>query len=592
MSLMLAGLGKRSLTICENMTHSEFSDLLLSTYPRLANICGGWMLHKSTGGSGRRSLVVIPPDLNGYTGQQLKAVSGNGKYTLYISPLQEELDKIPLPPEAKEFQDMPKAQCTICQKCFPLQILPVHVKQCKTELVDLCCSVEEESCNEEHEFPDFMCNQTDKVKLFVLSCKAFEVDIIEIHAARCGLRPSDNDGHASSGSVSQISTFQSSEEILDWIACQVNETNTFSICVSRTDLFSRGMQQWQRQKKTSPKCRLKVTFFGEAGIDTGALSKEFLTEMVAEIENRLFVGGPDKKGKNPVYCLNSLDSNYFRSAGEVMAASLAQGGPCPNLMREWCFRYLCSGDSDSIQVSASDVTDFELSELIERINSAGNDNISDLADHIVTCGYTGIVSMGKKDSMIRTVVLHSTMRVIPMLDQLRKGLQLYDLPKVMKTHQDLCLPLFVPGEDDKADAAFLLERSRPVFSEMGTAKHQKEVMIMNFFQDYLQELEDSEQEQEGGPSNSSVAPESLNVGRVMQWMTGQRHKPVLPSDKRDFVVNIKFCHDCDTQHTVCFPTVSACSRTVTFPSAHLGTYSEFKNIVTLAICHGQTFDRV
>ena len=78
----------------------------------------------------------------------------------------------------------------------------------------------------------------------------------------------------------------------------------------------------------------------------------------------------------------------------------------------------------------------------------------------------------------------------------------------------------------------------------------------------------------------------------MQWMTGQRHKPILPSEKKDFVINMKFHHDCDTEHTVCFPTVSACSRTVTFPSAHLKTYSEFKNIMTLAVCHGQTFDRL
>ncbi|MEQ2245717.1 hypothetical protein ILYODFUR_030817 [Ilyodon furcidens] len=176
------------------------------------------------------------------------------------------------------------------------------------------------------------------------------------------------------------------------------------------------MQQWQRQKKTSPKSRLKVTFFGEAGIDTGALSREFLTEMLAEVENRLFVGGSDKKGKNLVYSLNSLDSNFFWSVGEIMAASLAQGGPCPNFLHEWCFRCLCSGDSDSIQVSASDVTDFELSKLIERINSTSNDNISDLVDDTVTCGCTGIVSMARRDTMIRTVVLHSTIRVIPMLD--------------------------------------------------------------------------------------------------------------------------------------------------------------------------------
>ncbi|KAL7395895.1 hypothetical protein ABVT39_025013 [Epinephelus coioides] len=249
--------------------------------------------------------------------------------------------------------------------------------------------------------------------------------------------------------------------------------------------------------------------------------------------------------------------------------------------------------SEASQESCNEEREDELPDSISsqegKINSATNDNISDLVDDIVTCRYTGLVSIEKRDSMIRTVILHSTMRVLPMLDQLRKGLQLYDLRKVMKSHQDLCQKLFIPGEDDEADAAFLLESSRPVYSEIGFAKHQKEVNIMNLLQDFLQDIEDSEHE---GPSNSSVTPEGLTVGRIMQWMTGQRHKPVLPSEKKDFVINMKFHHDCDTEHTVCFPTVSACSRTVTFPSAHLKTYSEFNNIMTLAVCHGQTFDRV
>lgn len=53
------------------------------------------------GGGGQRKLVVIPPDSDGYSGQQLKAVSGNGKCILYIAPLQEELDRTPLPLDAK-----------------------------------------------------------------------------------------------------------------------------------------------------------------------------------------------------------------------------------------------------------------------------------------------------------------------------------------------------------------------------------------------------------------------------------------------------------------------------------------------------------
>ncbi|KAG9273586.1 hypothetical protein AMEX_G12757 [Astyanax mexicanus] len=186
------------------------------------------------------------------------------------------------------------------------------------------------------------------------------------------------------------------------------------------------MQQWQRQKKTSPKCRLKVTFFGEAGIDTGALNKEFLT----------------------------------------------------------------------------------------------------------------------------AVVLHSTMRVIPVLDQLRKGLLLYDLPKIMKSYPDLCLPLFVPGDDDKVDTAFILEKCHPLFR---TWRH-------DCWQSHA--VEDG---------------------------TGT---PALPSEKKDFDLTVKFNHDCDIHHTVCFPPLRACTRTVTFPSAHLKTPEEFKNIMQLAMHHGESFDRV
>ncbi len=46
-------------------------------------------------------------------------------------------------------------------------------------------------------------------------------------------------------------------------------------------MLERGLLQWQRQKKIISLNKLKVTFIGEAGVDTGALSKEFLTGMIA-----------------------------------------------------------------------------------------------------------------------------------------------------------------------------------------------------------------------------------------------------------------------------------------------------------------------
>lgn len=46
---------------------------------------------------------------------------------------------------------------------------------------------------------------------------------------------------------------------------------------------------------------------------------------------------------------------------------------------------------------------FHLTPIDFQINTANDDNISDLIGDIVTCGYTGIVSVDKRDSIIRYI---------------------------------------------------------------------------------------------------------------------------------------------------------------------------------------------
>ena len=55
---------------------------------------------------------------------------------------------------------------------------------------------------------------------------------------------------------------------------RVDVQKQFNIHITKTNLLERGLLQWQRQKKSSPTAILKVYFFGEAGVDTGALWKE------------------------------------------------------------------------------------------------------------------------------------------------------------------------------------------------------------------------------------------------------------------------------------------------------------------------------
>lgn len=112
-----------------------------------------------------------------------------------------------------------------------------------------------------------------------ICCGCFPSDEIVLHASLCGESLQDTLNYSTDscvlreGSLS-MADVSSDEDVLQWLASQVDASRDFKICITRDNLLQ---IQWQRQKKSSPVNKLNVTFIGEAGIDTGALSKEFLT---------------------------------------------------------------------------------------------------------------------------------------------------------------------------------------------------------------------------------------------------------------------------------------------------------------------------
>ncbi|XP_033977303.1 G2/M phase-specific E3 ubiquitin-protein ligase-like [Trematomus bernacchii] len=422
-----------------DMSHEEFFSLLKKEYPKLQALDGGWLLYKSTGGQGKRKLIMIPPDSDGYTGTLLRSVTGAGKNTLYIVPLQHEFDLTPLPADAVEFQNMPKAQCQTCKLHFPLQILALHVQECLSSEED----IEKVPCP--------------------ICFESFTPQFLEIHASMCGER----DQHVRLDEKTDMG--HNDGKAMD-------------------RQFERGLLQWQRQKGSSPTATLNVTFFGEAGVDTGALRKEFLTEVVAGIEGRFFEG--PQQQRIPRYSLNDLDSDLYRTVGEILAVSLAQGGPAPAFFSPWTYSYLCSGRINQKVLNSDSVADVQLRELIDQVESATEHSIIGLSDEILNCGYTGNVSIPNKDTIVRSIILHAVLRLQPMLEQLREGLQLYGLLSLMSQYPDICQPLFVSGEDVKVNAEFVMTSILPQLSDKGTTRHQVELEMMNFIQDFLYEAED------------------------------------------------------------------------------------------------------
>ncbi|KAL1251872.1 hypothetical protein QQF64_019668 [Cirrhinus molitorella] len=275
-------------------------------------------------------------------------------------------------------------------------------------------------------------------------------------------------------------------DVIKILAEMVDETSDFSICVTRDRILEMGLKQWQRQKKPSPKNTLRVTFTGEAGIDNDTLRKDFLTEMVTGIEKTFFEGG--ENGKTPKYSVTDMEKHNFKTVGEIFAVSITHGGPSPNFFMEWCYNYISTGEMDLEVITERDVRDPVLMELIKEIKAADNTTLMECSDRISLCGYKGEVSIQRKEDIVRSVVLHARVRLVPMLQQICSGMKLYGLLTLVQQEKDICRQLFVPASFTKASNKYLKSLS-PVFIEKGTIWHQTESKVVFFPQD----IEDEEE---------------------------------------------------------------------------------------------------
>ncbi|XP_035987592.1 uncharacterized protein LOC118560566 isoform X2 [Fundulus heteroclitus] len=147
LELAHAGLGKRILSIPDNLKHDEIVALLEEEFPKLKTLQGGWMFFKSTGGSGRRKLSIIPTDAEGYSTRLLKSASHNGKNIVFVVPLQEKLSTEPLSSDSVEFAKMPQSKCITCGTQMPLQLLPLHVEECNGTLTESAAGTPIEDCS-------------------------------------------------------------------------------------------------------------------------------------------------------------------------------------------------------------------------------------------------------------------------------------------------------------------------------------------------------------------------------------------------------------------------------------------------------------
>ena len=125
--------------------------------------------------------------------------------------------------------------------------------------------------------------------------------------------------------------FTKPSQIVELLADRVDQTQDFFLVTCRVAPFTRTLALWQRQaQKTLPTSVLRVHYSGEAGIDTGAMSQEFLAQVISDMGREMF---PDGSPTDSTY---HVQNGNYRTCGEIVAVSLAQGGPPP------CFLEQCA----------------------------------------------------------------------------------------------------------------------------------------------------------------------------------------------------------------------------------------------------------
>ena len=260
----------------------------------------------------------------------------------------------------------------------------------------------------------------------------------------------------------------------------VDKSGQFFLVIRRGITFQRFLSLWQREcKRSSPTRIFRVKYIGERGIDSGALSKECLTKAISDMGVAMFPNGA------PVDSIYNIQNGQFRSCGEIVAISVAQGGPAPHFLHEKVFKILVNPNINVAHLNPEE----HLTENDQQLLSAVQADVSSYQEVITEIGYTGIIDENHKDDIVGTMVVNIVCKRLLYLNEFAEGLKLFGLLNAIRANPDVAQPLFV-ANNDPIDANYLFSLMCPQFSAEGSTKRIHEDQIMDNLQDFLFGLED------------------------------------------------------------------------------------------------------
>ena len=216
---------------------------------------------------------------------------------------------------------------------------------------------------------------------------------------------------------------------------------------------------------------LSGKYKGKDRIDQGVIVQEFLTDTIKEIGKEMFPGG------SRIHSASHVQTGDFCTCGEIVAVSLAQGGPPPCFLDRSAFRCIFE-PVDIANMSELHLTRKEK----ESINLIRND-VNDSEDLIIENGYTASIHEENIDGSISSVKVSFLNKRILYTKEFAKDLNSYRILDIISDFPDLFEKLFIVRNDGKSYAKYLSSCISPQLSEHGSLRRQKEESIINMLQD-------------------------------------------------------------------------------------------------------------
>lgn len=242
-------------------------------------------------------------------------------------------------------------------------------------------------------------------------------------------------------------------DVVQELASKVKHSGQFFIATRRKAPFSGIISLWQRQApKSHPTKLLRIHYSGESGIDSGAMSLEFLERCIRDMGEIMFPNGA------PVESSYHVQNGSFRTCGEIVAVSLANGGPPP------CFLEQCSYESAFQDIDMMNIGEEHLATKENQLLQDIRGDCKKYSDLIIDNGYTGAIKEENLEEIIRSLKVSFVSRRSLYMKEFMLGLSAYKLDEMI-----IQKPLHLK-KDVIPDADYLFSLLEPQYSRQGSSK--------------------------------------------------------------------------------------------------------------------------